>query len=122
MLMRRGMAGMVVGQRPAMIARTRRAHMEHRTGSSAGRYYRSGAEAPKVANLAELWRSRAWSASKTSTVAKSCREHALPAVRSARHRDVVGAVQRRELTSTHGEVYRNDTQRIPTLHEYGFLA
>ena len=93
MLMRRGMAGMVVGQRPAMIARTRRAHMEHRTGSSAGRYYRSGAEAARVTNFAGLWKWRTWSERKKSTEPNTSGKHALPAVRSAPHRDVVGAVQ-----------------------------
>ena len=107
------MAGMMAGQRPGMIARTRLAHMVHRTGSSAGRYSHSGANAPKVANLAELWKWKAWSERKTSSEPNTSGKYALPAARSAPHHGIVGAVQRRERRVLTSESIVNAT--------YGFV-
>ena len=85
--------GQLAGLACTCIPRAQGAAEQSKVATSSRRYYRRFGGAQKVVNLAELWRSRTWTAPRTSTVWKVRREQGLPAVQERRRGEVVGAVR-----------------------------
>ena len=85
--------GQVDGLACTHIPCTQGAAEQSKVAASSRRYSRRFGGAPKVVNLAELWRSRTWTAPKTSSVWKVRREQGLPAMQERSVGEVVGAVR-----------------------------